>query len=895
MADEQSGLPAHSPVHESPDGHAGSSSGAASGQLAAQPNSPTADGACSHLRGKSVSLSGFSHPMCNGTYTLASTSCGWPRFTNRHGLHLYYQVPTDRWCLNVSFPSDTSVLTCSARQVEAAGLPDGEQAWIEACRTEDGGSEWLERQVVASLVAGFSLGLLGEQSDDAVIEIVAEVVSGMTKQLEAQAAERFAVAQAGAGDPGIWSDTAPTHGGHEDLTHVLYAMVDTLQQLHSQMVLAAVDAHPHRLRGDFRLAAIVDAVEEGARRENEMENASVFARVQAMLASVVDENSLLSLPVELLVPAESSGFLLQKLVPTEHEWIGRKCVRVFGGLPIVAKVVGKTGSDVTGDDVKWSGYTLEHADGDREDLVTVDVRAALMLGQVIAVRKAQKADSYPVGTVLQLQARVHRTDGTDETLASIACSAQCDLQELLELNASKFTHLAGQEVKWTTEHSKLSPGTLVLVPHAGTVLRLHLKRFVGWSALAARDGECCWPQWLVADETDPQMTMRCCPPACSREPEQPKAHSPPASSTSSPSTAADSPLTTRQARQPWAVEEDAYIRRVIAEMGQKDWSMIAKGLPGRNSKQCRERWNNQLCPNIKRGPWSDEEERILATAHAELGNSWSEISQRLPGRTDNGVKNHWNSSQRRQTARKRKVGAPPEAAPLIVCEAHAHEPDALAPSQTPGGGGVASVARVGGMGKRKRTEDTKFPGVAGAADAEKDAGKPTKVQRWIYLEAPEVKAIPTGCAAERADTIMHNLCNEIVQEDFRACLPPAPPQTEPLTSGVESRTDFGAHTAGGELPWAVLWKQLHARGWLVLKYGAMQRSMYLLPEHEVVSSAVDSKGRGFATTRAADGSQRQVLRTQVAVRQHYAATLGAAAMMRAQAAGGGGQALGPAA
>ena len=144
--------------------------------------SPEAGTARSQLRGKSVSLTGFHHPMCSmhpsnlpllalsrpfsdrlplfadGKYALASTSCGWPRYTNDHGMHLYYQQPTLRWCLNVTFPTDQSVLTCTARQAESSEVPHGEQIWIEAIRTEDGGSRWIDRHIISHLVAGFTLG-----------------------------------------------------------------------------------------------------------------------------------------------------------------------------------------------------------------------------------------------------------------------------------------------------------------------------------------------------------------------------------------------------------------------------------------------------------------------------------------------------------------------------------------------------------------------------------------------------------------------------------------------------------------------------------------------------------------------------------------------------------------
>ncbi|CAN1122755.1 Transcription factor MYB113 [Linum perenne] len=100
----------------------------------------------------------------------------------------------------------------------------------------------------------------------------------------------------------------------------------------------------------------------------------------------------------------------------------------------------------------------------------------------------------------------------------------------------------------------------------------------------------------------------------------------------------------------WTEEEDRLLRKCISSFGEGRWHQVPlrAGL-NRCRKSCRLRWLNYLKPNIKRGEFSEDEVDLITRLHKLLGNRWSLIAGRLPGRTANDIKNYWNTHQKKKT------------------------------------------------------------------------------------------------------------------------------------------------------------------------------------------------------------------------------------------------------
>ncbi|KAK4396396.1 Transcription factor [Sesamum angolense] len=130
-------------------------------------------------------------------------------------------------------------------------------------------------------------------------------------------------------------------------------------------------------------------------------------------------------------------------------------------------------------------------------------------------------------------------------------------------------------------------------------------------------------------------------------------------------------------RGPWSPEEDAQLKEYIEKHGTGgNWIALPRkaGLR-RCGKSCRLRWLNYLRPNIKHGEFSDEEDRIICSLFARIGSRWSIIAGQLPGRTDNDIKNYWNTKLKKKILGKTTPHQQPKITSSLPISSYSSLPD----------------------------------------------------------------------------------------------------------------------------------------------------------------------------------------------------------------------------
>ncbi|EES13945.1 transcription factor MYB25 [Sorghum bicolor] len=98
---------------------------------------------------------------------------------------------------------------------------------------------------------------------------------------------------------------------------------------------------------------------------------------------------------------------------------------------------------------------------------------------------------------------------------------------------------------------------------------------------------------------------------------------------------------------PWTEKEDEALRRAVREHGRQNWAAIAGAVAGRGAKSCRLRWCQHLAPELDSRPFTPEEDARIVELQGVHGNKWATIARFLHGRSDNAVKNRWNSALRK--------------------------------------------------------------------------------------------------------------------------------------------------------------------------------------------------------------------------------------------------------
>lgn len=106
-------------------------------------------------------------------------------------------------------------------------------------------------------------------------------------------------------------------------------------------------------------------------------------------------------------------------------------------------------------------------------------------------------------------------------------------------------------------------------------------------------------------------------------------------------------------RQMFSPDEDERLKELVNQLGTNNWKLVAKAMPNRSTRQCRERYKNYLSPTLTNSPWTKEEDELLRAKYAEYGPKWAQLATFFQGRSDVNIKNHWTSLSGRELIEQR--------------------------------------------------------------------------------------------------------------------------------------------------------------------------------------------------------------------------------------------------
>ncbi|KAJ6421749.1 hypothetical protein OIU84_029022 [Salix udensis] len=215
----------------------------------------------------------------------------------------------------------------------------------------------------------------------------------------------------------------------------------------------------------------------------------------------------------------------------------------------------------------------------------------------------------------------------------------------------------------------------------------------------------------------------------------------------------------------WTPEEDAKILAYVSNHGTGNWTLVPKkaGL-NRCGKSCRLRWTNYLRPDLKHDRFAPEEEELIIKLHEAIGSRWSLIAKRLPGRTDNDVKNYWNTKLRKKL---QKMGIDPVT----------HKPFSQIFSDF---GNISGISNTGNLNKSSNTSlmsepDHRFSSSISTATEISCFKKTMHEQKSFHFSFNEVSSSCPSSSSSSSTTTLFSPLNFIIKKsesDFDEMLSP---------------------------------------------------------------------------------------------------------------------------